>query len=171
MSTIKQPITRTDLIRFLQIGMVLEEIIEARSYQHQNIISNVDGELASPIDELLEEAHNESVEHRTRLEQFIRDLDSDHSQPEEVRTLVNERYSRSEPENAKDILFDQLHGERSAHRYYSMVLNILEENEIEEDIDIDFEELISTIEQIKNEEAQGVRETIHILGITNNTLE
>ncbi len=73
------------LARLLQIGIVLEEVVEARAYHHHE---ELDEELEQAVLDLLEHAETESAEHRRQLESLIDDLEADTVPFEEIEMLV-----------------------------------------------------------------------------------
>ncbi|MGM0592525.1 MAG: ferritin-like domain-containing protein, partial [Halobacteriota archaeon] len=64
------------LARLLQIGVVLEEVVEARAYHHYQSLSADERELDAEIESLLEHAAEESADHRARLESLIEEIDA-----------------------------------------------------------------------------------------------
>ena len=78
------------LARLLQIGMVLEEVVEARAHKHHETLDET--ELDEPLVELLGDAAEESAEHRRRLEDLVDELDADPVAYDEIETLVAARY-------------------------------------------------------------------------------
>ncbi|MDX1746883.1 MAG: ferritin-like domain-containing protein, partial [Halobacteriales archaeon] len=66
------------LTRLLQIGVVLEELVEARAYHHYKTLAEKGEEPAEgEVADLLEHAREESAEHRARLEDLIDALDGE----------------------------------------------------------------------------------------------
>ncbi|HET7323976.1 MAG TPA: ferritin family protein, partial [Halococcus sp.] len=90
--SLSQPVASDhQLARLLQIGVVLEEVVEARAHQHyQSFDANLDPE----IEALLEDAAEESAEHRDRLGTLIEELDAEQIPFEQVETLVADHYNR-----------------------------------------------------------------------------
>lgn len=147
------------LARLLQIGVVLEEVVEARAATHyQKLIKDHD---RNDIAALLEEAAEESAEHRERLELLIDQLDADSIPFEEIELLVEERYGRSKPEDFDDVLYDQLASEETAYKFYDDVLAAIADSEAHYSIEHD--ELIETLEWIRTEEAEGVEEVTELM--------
>jgi rubrerythrin len=146
------------LARLLQIGVVLEEVVEARAVNHhQELIEDDDDDIA----DLLEEAAEESAEHRERLEALIDQLDAESIPFEEIEFLVEERYGQSKPEDFDDVLYDQLASEETAYKFYDDVLAAIDESDAR--YSIDREELIETLEWIREEEAEGVEEVTELM--------
>ena len=72
--SLSYPVTSDhQLARLLQIGMVPEEIVEARAHKHHETLG--EEELGDEIVSLLSEAAEESAEHRRRLEKLVGELD------------------------------------------------------------------------------------------------
>ena len=102
------------LARLLQIGMVLEEVVEARAHKHHETLA--EDELDADIVELLEDAAEESGEHRRRLEALVDELEADPVAYEEVETLVAARYESDT--DFDGVLYDQLCNEETAYKFY-----------------------------------------------------
>ncbi len=149
------------LVRLLQIGVVLEEIVEARSYQHYKSISGENDKVDDELEELLKEAQSESAQHRENLEDLIDELNASTVSPSEIEKMVENKYSNTKPENFEELLYDQLDGERSAYNFYSDLIEAIKESDIE--FSIKKARLINILEKIKKEEAEGVREVKHLL--------
>ena len=150
-----------ELARLLQIGVVLEEVVEARAIRHHQALSDLDPE----VEELLDEAAEESAEHRERLEALIDDLDAESVAYEEVETLVRERYARSEPEDFDDVLYDQLASEETAYKFYDDLVEAIEGNDAR--FSVDREGLLDTLAAIREEEAEGVEEVTEVMEMLN----
>ena len=74
--SLTQPVASDhQLARLLQIGMVLEEVVEARAHKHYEALEN--DTLDDAIAELLDEAAAESKDHRQRLEALVDGLDAE----------------------------------------------------------------------------------------------
>lgn len=150
------------LVRFLQIGVVLEEVVEVRAIQHYQSLSPAEqAELDPAIQELLTEARQESAEHRKRLEKFIERLDAETVPTDHVEQLVYDRYGQTKPEDFDDILYDQLHAEESAFKFYDDLITAIQQSGVT--FEIDQEELLTTLADIRQEEAEGVEEVIALM--------
>jgi ferritin-like protein len=150
------------LARLLQIGVVLEEVVEARAYHHYRALEAESGvELDPEIAELLEHASEESAEHRERLEALIDELDADSVPFDEVEALVQEKYGQSRPEDFDGVLYDQLAGEETAYKFYDDLVAAIEASDAV--FGIDRRRLIETLEDIREEEAEGVEEVTDIM--------
>ncbi|MGZ0747678.1 ferritin family protein [Haloparvum sp. AD34] len=146
------------LARLLQIGIVLEEVVEARAYHHYQ---SLDDELDDEIEELLDHAAEESAEHRERLEGLIEDLSVESVPFEEVETLVEARYGRTQPTDFDGVLYDALCNEETAYKFYDDLIEAVEDSDAE--FSIDRAELLATLKEIRSEEADGVEEVAQIM--------
>ena len=150
------------LARLLQIGVVLEEVVEVRAAKHFESLSPDEQAAMDPaIQELLAEAREESAEHRERLESLVDRLDAETIPIEEIQTLVEAQYAQTQPEDFDDILYDQLHGEESAYKFYDDLITAIEESET--DFSVDREQVVSTLAAIRTEEEEGVREVTELM--------
>jgi rubrerythrin len=142
------------LARLLQIGVVLEEVVEARAAQHNRSFARGDDDAPDEeIAELLDHAAEESAEHRRRLEALIDDLDAESVPYEEIETLVRGQYVG--PDDFDGILYDQLHGEETAYKFYDDLLGAIEDSDA--DFGVDRERLVETLREIRAEEEEGVQ--------------
>jgi rubrerythrin len=150
------------LARLLQIGVVLEEVVEARAYHHHRSLSEEErAKLDDGIAELLEHAAEESAEHRGRLESLIDDLEAESIPFEEVEALVESQYGQTKPEDFDGILYDQLHSEETAYKFYDDLIQAIEGSDVR--FSIDRERLLGTLREIRAEEEEGVREVTEIM--------
>jgi rubrerythrin len=140
------------LARLLQIGVVLEEVVEARAHRHYQSLP--ESERDDDIEALLSDASEESAEHRERLEAVIEDLDADSIPFEEVKALVAESYGQTGPEDFDGVLYDQLHGEETAYKFYDDLVDAIEASDAEFGVDRDA--VLDTLRDIRESEAQGV---------------
>lgn len=156
--SLTQPVASDhQLARLLQIGMVLEEVVEARAHKHYETLG--DDELSSEIVDLLEGAAVESGEHRRRLESLVEELDADAVAYEEIETLVAARYETDT--DFDGVLYDQLCNEETAYKFYDDLIAAIEESEIE--FTIDRERLLSVLRGIREEEREGVEEVTELM--------
>ncbi len=150
------------LVRLLQIGIVLEEVVEARAHHHYRSLSADERqELDESIEELLDHAAEESAEHRERLEGLIDDLDAESVPYDEIEALVEATYNRTQPEDFDGILYDQLHGEETAYKFYDDLILAIEESDT--DFAIDRDRLLGVLRDIRAEEAEGVEEVATLM--------
>ncbi|WP_128477629.1 ferritin-like domain-containing protein [Halorussus pelagicus] len=151
--------TDNQLARLLQIGVVLEEVVEVRAARHYETLSP--DERDDAVEELLEAAREESADHRRRLEDLIDQLDARAVPLEEIQTLVEGRYAQTGPESFDGVLYDQLHGEETAYKFYDDLIEAIEASDT--DYALDREELLATLKTIREEEAEGVEEVTEIM--------
>ncbi|MFC6906053.1 ferritin-like domain-containing protein [Halalkalicoccus tibetensis] len=150
------------LARLLQIGIVLEEVVEARAYHHHQSLSTEEkAELDEEIEHLLEHAAEESAEHRERLEGLIEELDADSVAFEEIETLVEGQYGQTKPDDFDGILYDQLHSEETAYKFYDDLIEAIEGSDAE--FGIERGRLLETLRSIRAEEEEGAREVTEIM--------
>ncbi|OYR55956.1 rubrerythrin [Halorubrum halodurans] len=157
--SVSQRITSDDqLARLLQIGIVLEEVVEARAHHHYE---SLDAELDEAVESLLADAAEESAEHRARLEELIEGLGVDSVPFDEIESLVDARYGRTQPDDFDGVLYDQLCNEETAYKFYDDLIGAIEGSDAEFSIDRD--ELLDTLEAIREEEAEGVSEVTEVM--------
>jgi hypothetical protein len=73
--------------------------------------------------------------------------------------LVGEQYSA--PGDFDGILYDQLHGEETAYKFYDDLIEAVEASDA--DFGLDRELLLDTLESIREEEADGVEEVTELM--------
>ncbi|WP_132057724.1 ferritin-like domain-containing protein [Halorussus amylolyticus] len=151
--------TDRQLARLLQIGVVLEEVVEVRAARHYETLSP--DERDADIEELLAEAREESADHRERLEALVDRLDADPVPLSEVEALVEAHYAQTRPEDFDGILYDQLNGEETAYKFYDDLIEAIESNDAT--FGLDREELLDTLKEIREEEAEGVEEVAAVM--------
>ncbi len=156
-------VTRTvgsdhQLARLLQIGMVLEEVVEARAYKHAQ---STDIDLEDDVLELLEEAAEESADHRSRLEALIDELEAEPVAFEKIEPLVEAQYGKTKPDDFDGVLYDQLCNEETAYKFYDDVIGAIAASETS--FSIDRAELVSVLESIREEEREGVEEVTELM--------
>jgi len=139
------------LARLLQVGAVLEEVVEARAHRHYRSLP--EGERDERIESLLEEAAEESAAHRERIDELLDALDADPIAFEQIEALVTEQYSEADTD-FDGVLYDQLNGEETAYKFYADLIEAVEASET--DFSIDREPLLETLREIKAAEAEGV---------------
>jgi rubrerythrin len=141
------------LARLLQIGIVLEEVVEARAYKHAQ---TMDIELDESTLSLLEEAADESADHRTELEGLVDELEADPVPFDQIETLVEAQYGKTKPEDFDGVLYDQLCNEETAYKFYDDVIAAIETSDTT--FSIDRSRLLTTLSHIREEEAEGAEE-------------
>jgi len=149
------------LARLLQIGVVLEEVVEARAYRHYQSLAEEDRQLGADVEALLEEAAEESARHRERLEELVDELDADSIPFEDVETLVEARYGRTKPEDFDGVLYDQLCNEETAYKFYDDLIDAVDASDAE--FSVDREYLLTVLTEIRDDEAEGVEEVTRIM--------
>ena len=147
------------LARLLQIGIVLEEVVEARAYHHYEELD--EEALDEEIRDLLSHAAEESADHRNRLEAVIDRLNVDSVPFEEIEALVEAQYGQTKPEDFDGVLYDQLCNEETAYKFYDDVIEAIEASDAQ--FTIDREELVATLTAIRDEEAEGVEKVTNIM--------
>ena len=143
------------LARLLQIGVVLEEVVEARAEKHASVSEDLD----PAIVDLLEDAATESARHRTELEALIAELDAETVPFDEIKRLVEAQYEADEEFDG--VLYDQLCNEETAYKFYDDLLGAIEASDT--DFGIDREQLVTTLERIRAEEAEGAEEVTALM--------
>ncbi|MFC4358796.1 ferritin family protein [Halobium salinum] len=149
------------LARLLQIGVVLEEVVEARAYHNYQSLADEDRKLDPEIETLLEEAAEESADHRERLETVIDELDAESIPFEDIETLVEAKYGQTKPEDFDGVLYDQLCNEETAYKFYDDLIEAIEASDAE--FSVDREHLLKELREIREEEAAGVEEVTQIM--------
>ena len=140
------------LARLLQIGMVLEEVVEARAHKHHEALG--DEALDDDVVGLLQGAAEESAEHRGRLESLVDGLDADPVAYEEIETLVAAQYESDT--DFDGVLYDQLCNEETAYKFYDDLITAIEGSDVE--FTIDRERLLETLREIRRDERDGVED-------------
>ncbi|ELY99892.1 hypothetical protein [Natrialba asiatica] len=148
------------LTRLLQIGVVLEEVVESRAAHHLETLppderDAVDGE----VETLLVDAAEESADHRERLEALIDDLEAETVSYEEINTLVDAQYGP--PEDTDGVLYDQLANEETAYKFYDDLIAAIDASETE--FAVDRGRLLDTLTTIREEEKEGAEEVTEIM--------
>jgi len=142
------------LARLLQIGVVLEEVVEARAAKHAESDA-IQGE----VQEMLEEAATESARHRERLDDIVEELEADTIPFDEIQPLVEAQYESDQ--DFDGVLYDQLCNEETAYKFYDDLIEAIEQSEGEFSIDRD--RLLSTLREIRDEEEAGVEEVTTLM--------
>ncbi|MDZ7746155.1 MAG: ferritin-like domain-containing protein [Halobacteriales archaeon] len=145
------------LARLLQIGMVLEEVIEARAGKHYETLD--DDERDDEIETLLEHAATESARHRGALETLIDALDADPVAYEEIEQLVAARYESDT--DTDGVLYDQLASEETAYKFYDDLIEAIEGSSVE--FGIERAELLDTLREIRADEKTGVEDVTQLM--------
>ncbi|MFC4436978.1 MULTISPECIES: ferritin-like domain-containing protein [Natrialbaceae] len=148
------------LARLLQIGVVLEEVVESRAAHHlESLPADERQAIDDDVRELLAEAAEESAGHRERLEALVDELDAETVAYEEINALVDAQYGP--PEDTDGVLYDQLCNEETAYKFYDDLIEAVEASDAEFAIDRD--RLLETLYDIREEEREGVEEVTEIM--------
>ena len=150
------------LARLLQIGMVLEEVVEARAYKHHETLDEEEldeEELDEEIVSLLWEAAEESAEHRRRLEGLVDELDADPVAYDEIEELVAAQYESDT--DFDGVLYDQLCNEETAYKFYDDLVAAIESSDVRFTIGRD--RLLSVLREIREEEKEGVEDVTELM--------
>jgi hypothetical protein len=143
------------LARLLQIGVVLEEVVEARAAKHATESDAIDDE----VRRLLESAAAESADHRERLEALVEALNAETIPFDEIQTLVEQQYEADQ--DFDGVLYDQLCNEETAYKFYDDLIGSIEASEATFSVDRD--RLLSELDAIRAEEETGVEEVTTLM--------
>jgi rubrerythrin len=149
------------LARLLQIGVVLEEVVEARAQHHYEAMAEEGRDPDPEIEDLLEHAAEESATHRSRLESIIEELDVESVPFSEIEGLVEAQYGRTKPEDFDGVLYDQLCNEETAYKFYDDLVGAVRASDVAFSIDRDH--LLSVLTELREEEADGVEQVTKIM--------
>jgi hypothetical protein len=154
--SLQRPVGSDDqLARLLQIGVVLEEVVEARAAKHAR--DSVEDETLVAF---LEDAAAESATHRDRIEELIEDLGVETVPFEEIEALVEAQYEAEQ--DFDGVLSDQLCNEVTAYKFYDVLIGAIRASDV--DFAIDRDRIIDTLAEIREEEAEGVEEVTALMG-------
>ncbi|WP_276251457.1 ferritin-like domain-containing protein [Haloarcula rara] len=156
MSLTQPVVSDHQLARLLQIGIVLEEVVEARAGKHA---AETDDAADADLARLLEDASAESAQHRRQLEELLADLDADTVPFEEIQTLVEAQYEADE--DFDGVLYDQLCNEETAYKFYDDLIESIEASETS--FSVDRTRLLETLRLIREEEAEGVEDVTELM--------
>jgi rubrerythrin len=143
------------LARLLQIGVVLEEVVEARAAKH----AAESEEISEDVRALLEAAAEESADHRERVQGLVEQLDAETISFDEIQTLVEQQYEADQ--DFDGVLYDQLCNEETAYKFYDDLVEAIEASDAEFSIDRD--RLLSVLTALRDEEAEGVEEVTKLM--------
>ncbi|WP_340101405.1 ferritin-like domain-containing protein [Salinibaculum salinum] len=142
------------LVRLLQIGVVLEEVVEARAAKHANT-----DDLDDNVRAFLREAAAESATHRERLDTLVDGLEADTIPFDEIKLLVEQQYEADQ--DFDGILYDQLCNEETAYKFYDDLIAAIEESDASFGLDRDH--LLSVLREIRADEEAGVEEVTELM--------
>ena len=143
------------LARLLQIGVVLEEVVEARAAKHAAESTDIDDTVRS----FLEEAATESAAHRNRLETLVEALDAETIPFDEIQGLVEAQYEADQEFDG--VLYDQLCNEETAYKFYDDLIEAIQTSDAT--FSIDRERLLDVLGEIRAEEEEGVEEVTELM--------
>jgi len=153
--SVQQPVASDhQLARLLQIGVVLEEVVEARAAKHADT-----ADLDDSVRAFLREAAAESATHRERLDLLVEDLEADTIPFDEVKRLVEQQYESDH--DFDGVLYDQLCNEETAYKFYDDFIGAVEESEASFSIDRD--RLLDVLREIRSEEERGVEDVTALM--------
>ncbi len=145
------------LARLLQIGMVLEEVNEARARRHLEAIEDRDEEVVA----LFAEASEESATHRNELKTLLEALDTESMTAAEIDALVEDHYAASRPDSFDDILYDQLCSEETAYKFYEDLINAIDNSDAEFSIGRD--RVLEQLNGIRAQEKAGAQAVLDVM--------
>ena len=145
------------LARLLQIGIVLEEVAEARANNHRESLPEPDAELES----LLADATEQSAAHRDRLEGLIAELAADSIPFDEINALVEASYGQTKPEDFDGVLYDQLCNEETGYKFYDDMIEAIEASDATFSVDRD--RLLSVLRELRDAERDAVETVTTIM--------
>ena len=145
------------LARLLQIGIVLEEVAEARANNHRESLPEPDAELES----LLADAAEQSAAHRDRLNGLIDTLAADSIPFDEINALVEASYGQTKPEDFDGVLYDQLCNEETGYKFYDDLIEAIEASDASFSVDRD--RLLSVLRELRDAERDAVETVTTIM--------
>ncbi|ERH06627.1 MAG: hypothetical protein J07HN4v3_02250 [Halonotius sp. J07HN4] len=145
------------LARLLQIGIVLEEVAEARANNHRQSLPKPDAELET----LLADSATEAATHRDQLEGLIDELTADSIPFDEVEKLVEASYGQTKPEDFDGVLYDQLCNEETAYKFYDDLITAIEASDAP--FSLDRSQLLSVLRELRAAEREGVETVTEIM--------
>jgi hypothetical protein len=153
--SLTQPIgSDHQLVRLLQIGVVLEEVVEARAAKHADM-DDLDGDVRA----MLREAAAESAAHRERVDDLVADLDAETIPFDDIKVLVEEQYEADD--EFDDVLYDQLCNEETAYKFYDDLINAIESSEAE--FGADDERVLGVLRELRADEEVAVEAVTELM--------
>lgn len=149
--------TDHQLARLLQIGMVLEEVVEARASKHYETLPETERE--KELEVLLKRAAEESARHRDRLATLVDELEGDTVAYKEIEQLVAARYEAGT--DTDGVLYDQLASEETAYKFYDDLISAIEESDVTFSIDRD--RLLRILRDIRADEEDGAEQVTQLM--------
>jgi hypothetical protein len=153
--SVQQPVgSDHQLARLLQIGVVLEEVVEARAAKHADT-----ADLDDSVRAFLREAAAESATHRERLDELVDALEADSIPFDDIKTLVEQQYETEQ--DFDGVLYDQLCNEETAYKFYDDLISAIDASQAEFGIERD--RLLSVLRDIRADEEAGVHEVTALM--------
>jgi rubrerythrin len=153
--SLKSPVNSDhQLARLLQIGVVLEEVIEARAAKHADREA-VDDEVRA----FLRGAAAEAATHRERLVGLVEQLEADTIPFDDIKALVEQQYETGS--DFDGILYDQLCNEETAYKFYDDLIEAVETADASFSIDRD--DLLSVLYELRSQEEAGVEDVTELM--------
>jgi len=154
----KTRVTDERIARFLQVGYVLEAIVEGRCSEHHDHLP-MDQPSTSLTRNLLAEAQSESRRHREQIASILEELNKKSPPLETVSTRIETNYERTY-DKIEAVLYDQLCSEFSAFQYYDSVHEWLVKDRSCLDLSISPDKVITIVKDIRQEEQEGVYDVL-----------
>ncbi|MEF8775701.1 MAG: ferritin-like domain-containing protein [Haloarculaceae archaeon] len=142
------------LVRLLQIGVVLEEVVEARAAKHADT-----AHLDDSVRAMLREAAAESATHREQLDELVGQLEADTIPFDDIQALVEEQYEADDEFDG--VLYDQLCNEETAYKFYDDLIGAIEASDAEFGVDCDH--LLDVLRGLRAEEEEGVEDVTRLM--------
>ncbi|VTT85141.1 hypothetical protein DM2_23 [Halorubrum sp. DM2] len=117
--------------------------------------------MSEEVTNLLTETTKESADHRRRLEELIDELDAETIAFEQIQTLVAEQYGATKPDDFDGLLYDQLHSEESAYKFYDDLIESIEQSDVA--FSLPRKRLLETLKTIREEEAEGAERVTNLM--------
>ncbi|MFB6201267.1 MAG: ferritin-like domain-containing protein [Halorhabdus sp.] len=147
--SLREPIgSDHQLARLLQIGVVLQEVIEARARKHLESSETLTEDLTTTLENAVERAKR----HRGRLEALIEDLDADSVDYDDIEPLVEAQYQAEQ--DFDDISYDQLCNAETAYKFFEDLIDAVSNSDASFTVDRD--RLLSVLSTLRDAEADGV---------------
>ncbi|AWB27864.1 rubrerythrin [Halococcoides cellulosivorans] len=138
--------------RLIQIGVVLEELVETRARAQT-------GAVEEPIRSHLEAAAATAAEHRTRLLGVLDAIDADHGPAEELQTLVQHRYEADQ--EFDHVLYEHLCNVETAYKFYEDLSEALDASTVA--LSVEGEAIPDRIAHLMADERRTVEATTDLL--------
>jgi rubrerythrin len=153
--TLQSPVSSDhQLARLLQIGVVLEEVVEVRAAKHAD-----SGNLDDDVRAFLRKAAAESATHREQLDELVGELDAETIPFDEIKALVEQRYEAEQ--DFDDVLYDQLCNEETAYKFYDDLIDAVEGADVTFSVDRD--RLLGDLRELRGDEEDGVEAVTELM--------